>query len=486
LRPPTNDRYLVVFPSFITAGQYTGDYDLFAASFHWDGTIEWSPAQPKAISTQKYREFAPVGVDDGSGGIYLAYTVEQVSADNRIDRDILMRHIDRNGQDLWGDSTNHVVAIAQSKYSEQNPRLVLSPDGTIMIFYEVHYDLVGSGGDVDIAAIKIGVDGTKIWTGGIWIAKTKRREHLSGAVTDGRGGGIAVIESSTVDSSRTTASDILAVHANAAGEIGWPDGKPTVVVAGSRHLERNASVVKDGYGGAYIAYELEYTSGERTGDIDVLAQHISSLGVREWVDETAPPIVSSNDRAREEAPSLALDSNSIIVTFQVALLGEKHPLYPIGVQRMSSQGKLLWYEGEKPKLMGVSKRVSEKPQAITDTAGNVFVIFEAHDTVTNDRDIYVQKLGDQGDLLWGGGEDPIPLFNTSDIEHDAMAVPDGDGGLYVAAVREFTSGENAGASNIVVQHIDTAGKLPWEDYRSPLALTNWKMRDGKPLIVRSR
>jgi hypothetical protein len=485
--PMANYRFLVFYPVYITEGQYSGDYDIFAGSFFADGNLEWSSSKPKAISTAKYREFAPVAMTDSNGGAYLVYTVENPGGPAPNDRDILMRHVDRDGKDLWGDTASPVVIIAQSKYSEQNPRLVQSPDGTIMIFFEVHYGTSDVSSDVDVAAVKIGMNGIPIWQGGVWIANSKRRERLAGAVSDGRGGGIAVLEPRQFDSSGTmTGSDITAVHVNAAGEIGWQDSQQATIIAGSRHLERNSSVISDGFGGAYIAYELAYSTGDRSGDVDILAQHINSYGVREWTDEAAPPIVSSTDKAREYAPSIALDSSGIVIAFRVDYFGERKPLYLVGVQRMDSRGKLLWNEGKKPKLMGVIRRMPDKPQVITDRNGNIFVVFEGRDTTDGNRDIYAQKLERNSTLLWGNGEEPIPVFATADIERDAVAAPDGNGGLVVVAVREFVAPDHAGISNILAQHMRPDGVFAWEAFRSPLSLTATTMKDGPPVMVVSR
>src|SRR5688572_5952024 len=159
-------RYIVIFPSTITTAPYAGDVDLFAAMFGGDATLAWTPEEPRPIATQKYREFAPSVEPDAVGGAWLAYTIEHTDTAFGGDQDILLRRIDRFGQNILGDSTSGVAIVAQSEFVESNPRVILS-DAGVLVFYEV---VDRSTGSLDIAAVKLDGLGKPIWPTGVWVA----------------------------------------------------------------------------------------------------------------------------------------------------------------------------------------------------------------------------------------------------------------------------------------------------------------------------
>ncbi len=478
------NRYLVLFPSLTPSGRYAGDYDIYLSDIFDDGTREFLAEQPKKIAAQAYREFAPVAIPDGAGGAFLAYTIEHNDSAHQGDRDILMRRIDRMGNDVWGDSSSHIVVIAQSKYAEENPQLVQGADGGIVVLYEVRYGPQSDTGDVDVAAVKIEPNGTPSWSSGIWIANTQRRERLRGSVTDGLGGAVAVVEISTSRDTTITGADIYAMHADRYGKVAWGASAAPLAVAASKHLERNPAVVSDGFGGAYVAYELAYTSGDRIGDVDILAQHISSYGVREWTDPSALPIVSSNEKAREHSPSISLDSAGVIVSFEVNIV-DKQPLALIGVQRMDHLGKATWNLGRKATLVGAPGMLASHPRTLPLPGGGAYLLFEGRDSVTGNKDIFAQRLSPDGDLVWGSGDAGIPVFNSIDAERDAAAAVDGVGGLMVVAAKDHPTPDGLTASDIVAQRVAADGTLLWKDIPGPLMLTNTSMLNLAPVLVRS-
>jgi len=477
-------RFDVVTPMTVINGPYSGDRDIAVASFFSDGRIETPPDKPKLVCSQSYKEFDPVAVSDRFGGLFLAYTIEHTDQAHHGDRDILMRRLDSQQKDLWGDSTNHLIPIAQSNYVETNPTIVQQPDGSMIVFYEVHYSGRTDSGDVDVAAVSIDRNGTLLWSGGSWIANSKKRERIAGAVSDGRGGAIAVLEVSTYGDSAITNSDIIAVHIDRAGKTGWGASNEPIAIAASRHFERHPAIVSDGFGGLYVAYEIEYVVGDRVGDIDILAQHVSTVGAREWIDETAPPIVSSNSKAREHDPTLFLDDTGLTVAFKIDLLTEKRPGDLIGIQKMDLTGHALWNEGRNASLVAVEHGQSEQLQIASDRLGGAYLLLDVHDTATGDRDIFMQRIGRDGNALWGDGEFAVPLFNSPDPERDPSMVVDVDNSVIVVAVQDTRdSTTNRTASSLLAQKIRFDDKNAWPDLLSPLTIARTEAYIGRPRLV---
>jgi hypothetical protein len=472
-------RYLVVFPSTITAGEYAGDVDLFSALFGDDALLAWTAEQPRPIAAQRYREFAPAVESDGLGGAWLAYTIEHTDTAFGGDQDILLRRIDRFGENILGDSASSVAAIAQSTLTERNPQIVAVGGGLIVV-----YELIDrTSGAQDVAAMKVDERGAPLWAAPVSIVRSARRERLVDVVVDGRGGAIVIVEA-TAGADTTLSIDIIAVHLDGTGHTGWGATNTPAIVAGSKHIERNPAVVADGFGGAYVAYEIEYTSGPRKGDRDIFAQHVTAQGAREWVSESALPIVSSIPTAAESSPIIALDTGGIVIAFEMNFAAEKRPVRLIGVQRMDVTGRLTWNKGKKPEVVAVPGRIVERGQLLSDGMGSIYLLAEARDTTSNDVDLYAQKFTSFGEQLWANGELPVAIFKSDTRERFASAAPDGTGGIVVAAVKEFLSGDGAISRKIVAQRIGADGRIAWPQLGGPLLLSNTTTLDDRPVVIR--
>ncbi len=477
--------YTVLYSGFISEGQYRGDYDIFGAGFSSQGLLENTADAPRAISSLNSRELRPVAVPDMEGGYFLTYTVEHADAAHLGDRDIVMRHVGHDGGNLWGDSVNHVVVVAQSKYVEQNPMVTTLSDGTLLVCYEVRYDTTLHG-DVDVVAVRIARDGHMMWAKGTWVANSsKRREVLRGLISDGNGGALALIEAGTYRDSMLIGSDILAQRIDTSSRTGWKDSPDPVIVAASPYLESNPSMVTDRDGGAYIAYQLEYNKGDRAGDIDILAQHLTRYGTRAWTDEKNPPIVSSNAKAREQNPYVAGDSSGMVVAFEMSFVPTKakNVVHVIGVQHLDSLGRPTWNQGKKAKLIAIQRAAVTRPQLLPDIAGGTFLVFESRDTTSDNRDIYAQRIAADGDPIWGDGERPTPIFNSPEIETDATVAADETGGIIVVA-RRYAPNDTTGRNAVIAQRLNVEGNVVWTDFTGPLPVVNNAFGMSAPVLVR--
>ncbi len=475
------NRYAVVLPSLVTSGEYAGDRDISIASFFGDGRLETLPESPRLVCGQTYKEFDPVTTADGFGGLFLLYSIEHNDPAHQGDRDIVMRRLDRNFNDMLGDSARPLVPVAQSKYRESNPIPVPLPDGSLLVVYELDDVNAGDTGNVDVAAVRVARDGSLVWNAGAWVANSGYRERIAGAVADGRGGAIVVLEVVTSREGAIPNSDIVAVHIDGQGKTGWQSTAKPVAIGASRHIERNPAVVSDGYGGLYVAYEVEYTSGERTGDIDILAQHLSSVGMREWTNEEMPPIVSSDSRAREHHPILAYDNTSLTVAFLVDFMGDSSRV--IGVQRMDLLGKAVWNNGTNALLLSAEHGLPERPLMISDHLGGVYLLAESRDSSGIERDIYGQRITADGVEQWGEGAALVPLFDTPDLERDPAIVVEATGDIVVTAVRDTFDATNRKVSTVIAQKFGHDGAHRWLDLNPPLIVAKTDAILSRPLLL---
>lgn len=490
--------YVVLMPTPISSGKYAGDYDIKGAMVRGDGFVTWGNISPKSLCEMPVREFGPSAAGDGNGGLFLCYTIEHTDSQNLGDRDIVIRRVNAEGNDVWENpETGPVILLAQSSEFEEHPRVIKVDDG-VVVLYEVRYSGGDHNGDVDVAAVRVKTDGTIAWEGAVWVANTDNSEWIAGACSDGQGNILVLVESgkNTADTAHMNRS--LSLYRIAAdGTVGWENapGKE-LVIAGSAHDERNGVIVADQDGGAYIAYEIFYNSGARKGDVDIIAQHVTPQGIRSWVDPAAPPVVSSNARAAERAPSIAADSLGIVVAFEMDFQADSatprsRPLKVIGAQRLDKNGKAQWNNGERAQVMLAKNRVVNTPQVFSDKSDGVYVLMEGLDTLTGDRDVFIQKLDEKGERLWGDKGYAIPVFNGPMPEQQAAAFPDNYGGLVVIAVqppkyRVATSATTSADSTIVAQRLNDLGKTVWGDSESNLIVTRCELGDHLPTVVQSK
>lgn len=487
-------QYVVLLPASISSGKYAGDYDIKGAMIRGDGFVAWGGISPKSLCEMPVREFWPAGVPDASGGMFLCYTIEHTDPENLGDRDIAIRRFDAEGNDIWNNTeTGPVVLLAQSSQFEEHPQTVSTVNGAI-VFYEVRYSDGGHVGDVDVAAIRVLPDGTVPWEGATWISNTDNMERIAGVAADGQGNALVLIESGRVTADSTNMNRNLTLHRiGPDGALGWGGSTGReITIAGSAHDERNGVIVPDNEGGAYVAYEILYNTGARKGDVDIIAQHITGAGGRSWVDPEAPPVVSSNARAAERRPSIAVDSLGIVVSFEMdfqadSLSARSRPLKVVGTQRLDRNGRAVWNGGERAQIILAKNRVVARPQAFSDGTGTVYILMEGLDSVTGDRDVFIQKLDEEGDRLWGEKGYAIPVFNGPMPEERATAFPDNYGGLVVVAVQppkyRVASATPSPDSTVVAQRLNDAGKPVWGDGESNLIVTRAELGEYPPTVV---
>ncbi len=476
--------YTIIYSGRIATGQYAGDYDIFGAGFTADGLRDNATDQPRAISSLGFRELEPFAVTSYDGMCAVVYTVEHTDTAHAGDRDIVMRMLGREGQDMWGDSANRVVVVAQSKYAEQNARAAFLSDGSLMVCYEIHYD-TSAGADVDIVAARFSHDGHMMWEKATWVANSKRREILKGLISDGNGGAIALIESQAWHTGAMAGSDIMAQRIDSSGLTGWKDSKEPTAVAASAYLESNPVMAFDGDGGIYVAYQLEYNKGPRAGDVDILAQHLTRYGSRAWTDEQNPPIVSSNAKTREENPAIVRDSSGIVIAFEMSFVPTKAKgvAHVVGMQRLDSNGRPTWNLGKRSTLIAVAHAKVKRPRLLADPLAGIYLTIEAHDTVGAAVGLYAQRVALNGDQIWGDGERPVPVFTGAVRVADAVMAPDNTNGFVVVAARRDPA-DSTGTTAFVASRLNIEGRPVWEALENQHVVVALAHDNSPPILVR--
>jgi hypothetical protein len=135
----------------------------------------------------------------------------------------------------------------------------------------------------------------------------------------------------------------------------------------------------------------------------------------------------------------------------------------ISAQRVDSRGNIVWQTG------GVEVCVSSPAggvQLISDGSGGAIIAYEQYipwgdsKQGNRDSDIYAQRIGADGNILWGS--DGVPVCVEPSVQHSPGIVEDGSGGAIVFFVTHFFIGDYPYPA-IHARRIDADGHKLWPE-----------------------
>ena len=241
-------------------------------------------------------------------------------------------------------------------------------------------------------------------------------QSQSGIVPDGDGGAIILwSDYRSPDNIRLRAQRI-----SAEGELLWPG--EGVEVARLGDYADGGVPMSDGAGGVFVVWARRVGGVYPGGELDLFAQHLGAQGQKLWAVEGVPVCT-----AREFQAGLDLTSDGaggVIVSW------EDHRELFIGgtaqsdiyAQRLDATGRALW--AENGVLVCTADGTQHSPRLVSDDAGGAFVVWA--DYRSRFGDIYAQRIGPGGGLLW----DPegVPLCVGCHNTGYVLVVRDGAGG----------------------------------------------------------
>ncbi len=305
--------------------------------------------------------------------------------------------------------------------------------GSIIVWQDIR------NGNNDIYVQRTNINGDLLWTAdGVVICTAGSSQEFPRITSDDNGGAIIIWQDY-----RNGSSDIYAQRVNAGGSVLWAaNGIPLCTEVFDQF---NVAVEADGLGGAILTWE-DYRSNV-VNCPDIFAQRVNSNGTILW---TANGVDVCNEASAQHGPELESDDNGgAFITWYDQRAGD----YDIYTQRVASGGAVQWTTN------GVATCTMATDQLMPDICsdGAAGVIITWHDfRSTNEYDIYAQRQGPDGAVVWA--VDGVVMNNNVGYDQiNPVIVSDGAGGA-VLAWQDYRTGTT---SDIYAQRVAAAGAVLW-------------------------
>jgi len=396
-----------------------GAGDIYAQRFNSSGIPQWT-ANGVIVCNATDIQRNPVITSDGSGGAVIAWQDRR----SGLSYDIYAQRINSNGVIQW---TSNGVTICNAINDQQ--KIVIVPHSTIGTYFVwedyrngtdfdiyVQYVGIAAGNSVfvangmpvinsignqvspvvvytgdlivawadtrsgdDIYAQKLNSAGSQQWSSdGVAICTATGGQADPEAISDGSGGAIV-----TWTDTRSGNADIYAQRINSNGSTQWTVNGIAVSSAANNQL--NPYLARSSSGNVILVWE-----DNRNGNYDIYAQRISSSGIPEW---------TANGVAVCSAPGGQVNAKIEYIDFDTHIIGwedSRGTDTDIYAQRINNSGQSQWL------LNGVAITNAPTNQGsfdlIGDTSFNGGAFFAWHDNRGINTDVYIQRIGENGNL----------------------------------------------------------------------------------------
>ena len=361
--------------------------DIYGQRVFSDGYRLWSK-NGVPISTATSYQTGPTAAPDGSGGVLVAWEdLRNGSYDVYAQRGSSIQAM------LWRPNGAVVCSTTANTYM---PQIASDGSGGAIVVWE---NVVGAGTS-DIYAQRLGSSGSQMWTAaGVVVCGAANHQQEPQIIPDGAGGAIVAwydMRGATVD--------VYAQRVNANGTPLWAANG--VVVSGAASAQSYPRIASDGAGGAIVCW-----TDSRNGNYDIYAQRVNASGVAQW---TTDGIGVCTETGQQQAPALMADgAGGVIVCWQDFRSGNSD----IYAQRLNASGVAQWTAGGV--VACAATGAQNAPNMATDgDYGAVISWYDGRSGVT--PDIYAQRLGSDGDVMWGS--DGIAICASDQDDTQAVLV----------------------------------------------------------------
>ena len=295
-------------------------------------------------------------------------------------------------------------------------------------------------GNRDVYVQRLDSRGHPLWTvDGVAVVTDPAEQVTPKIAPDGLGGAIVAWEDF-----RTFTDDIYAQRISAAGVPLWTNGG--VPVCTSSGKQDRLTIVADGAGGAIVAW-----SDYRSGDVDVYAQRVDSIGAVQWAANGITVVSTTNP---QYGPEMASDgTGGAVIVWTDYRTGNQAGYGDLYAQRLSGAGVTQWA------ATGVAVCTAPGDQGPHRVApsdgGGIIAVWQDRRGQPFADDIYAQRLDGSGTTLWT--QNGIVVCGAAYSQSIPDVASDGSGGAIIAW-KDFRSFSN---QDIFAQRINADSTAAW-------------------------
>jgi hypothetical protein len=404
------------------------------------------------VCTNPGTQKAASAVACGNGRTIVVWTHK---ASDAAKTDIYAQCIDSTGSVLWADSG---IAVCADTVTQSAPSAVTDGEGGAIV---VWVDLRNGLGNRDLYAQRIDSAGDCLWTtNGVPVCDAAEDQIGHDVVADGEGGAIVVFEDERLAVSHT---NIFAQRIDPSGARLW--GADGVAVCDTS-IQMFPRVTSDGAGGAIITWGDGRSPMDGT-KYDIYAQRVNAAGLGSW--EPANGVQVTDAENGQVKPAIASDGQG-----GAAIIWEDHRPGSnnddIYAQHVDSTGTLTWQADDVP--VCTTAGYQNVFRLIGDGAGGAIAVWDEPPP----RGMYAQRLGPDGEVLWGVGGRPVvellDRYTTPEI------VSDGAEGVIVVWTNRLPGGA---LSDVFAQRLNSSGEQMWGP--EGVHVTTDSSEQNKPVVV---
>ncbi|MBN2070171.1 MAG: T9SS type A sorting domain-containing protein [Candidatus Krumholzibacteriota bacterium] len=354
-----------------------GSSKYYYQGLNWEGSLLW-PSDPVSwILPGGYLAGIPRIASDNTGGMYLT------SSGSTPD----LRHAFITARLYAAADTVTDIDFFDGYLGEKSllyPSIVSDGYTGAIVCWGEYPEILPSYGI--IKAQRIMNDNTVLWeTNGTVLCNMAGTRYSPVAAADGSGGAIIV----WIDC-RDPGREIYAQRIDFAGVTKWTTNGIPVCAAGGE--PSNYDIFAQPPGGAIATWV-----DQRNGGKDIYIQHLASDGSLLWAAEGAPVCLAPGT---QDYPFAVTDGiGGALVIWKDFRSGDSD----IYAQRISSLGEALWAENGVPVACGPGDQ--RCPRICSSGDGGAIIAWV--DDSTGESDIYCQAVDSDGSFCWGPGFVPV-------------------------------------------------------------------------------
>ena len=334
----------------------------------------------------------------------------------------------------WPNDPSVNVQIASAAGNQYVNAVVSDGAGGVIVAWSDH-----RGSSWDIYAQRITATGVVApgWpAGGVLVCGATGDQYAPVLASDGGNGAVVAWEDARLGAANR---DIFAIRINANGTLGggWPaDGRLLSVISEPKD-EQIPVIASDGAGGAFVAWELVFTSPT---DLDVYAAHVTGGSTVAWSFGAVTP-----GGVQDHIGIVPDAAGGVILSYEDNSAGN----YDIRAIRLNAAGGTVWG----PINVCSDAAVQLNPRETSDGAGGALVTWS--DFRNGSTDVFAVRITAAGNPAVGWTANGNEVCIDPNTQQNPAIVSDGNHGAIIA----WLDGRFFTANEVFAQHVLGSGAV---------------------------